>query len=73
MSKVYDPGKRKRCVNVAWRLHRKVRILECPWYQGKMGTIENVAEHHVLVRITLGKKPGQWDIVKYPPGSLRLI
>jgi len=74
MSKQFDPAKRPRCVNVYWRNNRKVRILSCPFgYQGKLGVITSVGAENVYVRITLGKKPGQWDEVAYPPECLRLV
>jgi len=73
MKTVYDPAKRKRCVNVAWRRDRHVRILDCPFgYAGKIATIMNVGERFVYVHIKLGKKPDQWDAVAYPPKNLRL-
>lgn len=73
-SKQYNPATRKRCVNVAWRNNRHVRILHPAFgYKGKIASIMNVGPERVLVRITLGKKPGDWDAVSYLPGDLRLI
>lgn len=73
-SKSYDPGKRQRCVNVYWRRDRKVRILHDAFgYGGKIGVISSVGVTHVYVRIKLGKKPHEWDIIKYLPEHLRLI
>jgi hypothetical protein len=67
-------SKRKRCVNVAWRRDRHVRILSDAFgYRGKIGSIINVGERFVYVRIRLGRKPGQHDEVAYPPGDLKLI
>jgi hypothetical protein len=65
---------RKRCANVAWRNGRRVRILHPAFgYKGKLGEIMNVGAEKVLVRITLGKKPGEHDDVAYLPEHLRLI
>jgi hypothetical protein len=72
--KGYDPGKRKRCVNVAWRNGRHVRIKECPFgYVGKVAAITGVNETFIYVHIKLGRKPHEWDAVAYLPKNLRLI
>lgn len=74
--RVYNPAKRKRCVNVAWRKLRKVRILDPTFgYKGKIGVIQHVGEDKVYVRVTHSKKPGDHDEVAYPDPTtqLRLI
>jgi hypothetical protein len=70
----YDPGKRKRCVNVAWSSGRRVRILHPAFgYGGKTATITGVGERFVYVTIKTGRKPDQWEAVAYVPGDLHLI
>jgi hypothetical protein len=70
----YDPAKRKRCVSISWRTGRRVRILHPAFdFGGKLGTIRNVDERFVYVRIKTGKKPGDWEEVAYLPGHLRLV
>lgn len=72
--KGYDPAKRKRCVNVYWKVGRKVRILAPDWgYGGMKGTIMHVGEDFVYVRIVFSKKIGDHDEVAYYPQHLRLI
>lgn len=72
--KQFNPATRKRCVSVYWRRGRRVRILNPAFgYGNKLGEITSIGEHHVYVRIKLGKKPGQWDEVAYFPEHLRLI
>jgi hypothetical protein len=74
MTAVYDPARRKRCANVAWKSGRRVRILSDAFgYGGKVATITGVGEKFVYVRIVLGRKPEDWDAVAYPPTDLRLI
>ena len=64
----------KRCVNVAWRRGRRVRIKHPAFgYENKLATIMHVGADRVYVRITLGKKPGQLDEVAYLPEHLRLV
>jgi hypothetical protein len=71
---LYDPATRKRAVGPAWRRDRKVRILTNEFgYGNKIGTIANVGEKFVYVRIRTGKKPQDWDEVAYLPQNLRLI
>jgi len=78
ITKGYDPGTRKRCVNPDWHRGRKVRIVNCPFgYKGKVATITQVDERYVYVRIKLTKGPiradKDWDAVAYPPENLCLI
>jgi ribosomal protein L21E len=74
MSRAYNPAKRKRCVSVAWKPGRRVRIKHPAFgYNGKIGEIQSVGPEHVFVRIRLGKKPGDHDEVAYLPEHLRLI
>jgi ribosomal protein L21E len=73
-TKQFNPATRHRCVNVAWRNGRHVRILDPTFgYQGKIGTITYVGAETVSVRIKLGKKSHEWDEVAYLPEHLRLI
>ena len=73
-TKQYNPATRKRCVGAAWRNGRHVRILHPAFgYGNKIGTIDDVSSARVYVRIKLGKKPGQCDVIAYLPEQLRLI
>ncbi len=76
----YNPAKRKRCVGSAWsedrpwREGRHVRILHAAYgYGGRIGIVVHVGAERILVRIKLGKRPGDWDVVSYLPKHLRLI
>lgn len=70
----YDPGKRKRCVSVAWRKGRRVRILHPAFgYKGKIGAITNVGPQRVYVRIKTGRTVWDWQEVAYIPDDLKLI
>jgi len=71
--KGYDPGRRRRCVNVYWRVGRHVRILHPAFgYKGKIGSISSVGAERVYVRIKLGRKPHEWAEVAYLPEHVRL-
>lgn len=64
----------KRFVRSAYRQGRRVRILHNAFgYANKVGTISSVGAERIYVRITLGKKPEQWDEVAYLPDHVRLI
>lgn len=71
---ISDPAKRKRCVNMAWKRERHVRIKHDAFgYLNKIGEIMNVDERFVYVRIKLGRKPWEFDEVAYLPEHLKLI
>lgn len=72
--KGYDPTKRKRCVNVAWRKGRRVRILTNEFgYGNKVADIMDVGVTYVYVQVRTGRKPADRDVIAYLPASLRLI
>lgn len=70
----YNPARRKRCVSVAWRKHRRVRILHPAFgYKGKIGAITNVGPEYVYVLIKTGRTLWDRDEVAYLPDHLKLI
>lgn len=65
---------RPRCVNVAWKKDRHVRIQHPAFgYKNKIGIIQHVGAKYVYVRIMLGKGPGEHAEVRYLPEHLKLI
>lgn len=64
----------KRFVRSAYRRGRKVRILSNAFgYGNKVGVITSVGMERIYVRVSLGKKPQDWDEVAYLPEHVRLI
>ena len=69
MRRPYNPGRRKRCVGIAWKVGRRVRIKSPAFgYGGKIGVIQRVGAQHVYVLIPKGRKvvASRW----HPNGGL---